>query len=112
MQTSLSGETDQKQLENAVESRQKKQKSWWRYKESHKLHKGRMQSVAGAERNQNDVCSTAQSQVWMSWPQEGMGFPGGINGKELICQFRDIKGVGLIPGWTRSPGGGHGNPFH
>ena len=103
MQTSLSGETDQKQLENAVESRQKKQKSWWRYKESHKLHKGRMQSVAGAERNQNDVCSTAQSQVWMSWPQEGMGFPGGINGKELICQFRRHKRCGFDPWVDKIP---------
>ena len=22
----------------------------------------------------------------------------------------DLRGVGLIPGWGRSPGGGHGNP--
>ena len=24
----------------------------------------------------------------------------------------DIRDVGLIPGLERSPGGGHGNPFH
>ena len=23
----------------------------------------------------------------------------------------DIRGVGSIPGWARSPGGGHGNPL-
>ena len=97
MQVSLSGETDQKQSENAVGSRQKKQKSWWRYKEGHKLHKGKLQRVAGTERNQNNVCSTAQSQVWMSWPQEGMGFAGGINGKEPACQFRRYKRCGFDP---------------
>ena len=37
-----------------------------------------------------------------------MGFPGG---KEPTCQFRRHKRHGLIPGWVRSPGEGHGNPF-
>ena len=34
------------------------------------------------------------------------GFPGGSDGKESACNVRD---PGLIPGWGRSPGGGHGN---
>ena len=38
-----------------------------------------------------------------------MGFPGGAEGKEnLPCNVRD---PGLIPGWGRSVGDGHGNPF-
>ena len=37
-----------------------------------------------------------------------MGFPGGSNGKESACNVGDR---GLIPGWGRSPGGGHGNPL-
>ena len=38
-----------------------------------------------------------------------MGFPGGAEGKEnLPCNARD---PGLIPGWGRSVGDGHGNPF-
>ena len=32
-------------------------------------------------------------------------FPGGSDGKESACN------EGLILGWGRSPGGGHGNPF-
>ena len=36
------------------------------------------------------------------------GFPGGASGKEPPCQWRDIRGVGLIPGLGGSPGGGHG----
>ena len=34
------------------------------------------------------------------------GFPGGSVGKESTCDAGD---AGLIPGWIRSPGGGHGN---
>ena len=37
------------------------------------------------------------------------GFPGGSDGKESACNARDLD---LIPGWQRSPGGGHGNPLH
>ena len=36
------------------------------------------------------------------------GFPEGSDGKELIYNEGDL---GLIPGWGRSPGGGHGNPL-
>ena len=36
------------------------------------------------------------------------GFPGGSDGKESACNVRD---PGLIPGWGRFPGGGHGNPL-
>ena len=35
-----------------------------------------------------------------------MGFPGGLHGKESACDAGDW---GLIPGWGRSPGEGHGN---
>ena len=38
-----------------------------------------------------------------------MGFPGGTSGKESACNAGDKS---LIPGSGRSPGGGHGNPFH
>ena len=37
-----------------------------------------------------------------------MGFPGGSDGKESVCNAQDL---GSIPGWGRSPGGGHGNPL-
>ena len=38
-----------------------------------------------------------------------MGFPGGSVGKESACKSGDAGDVGSIPGWRRSPGGGHGN---
>ena len=37
------------------------------------------------------------------------GSPGGSDGKESACGAGD---TGSIPGWGRSPGGGHGNPLH
>ena len=37
-----------------------------------------------------------------------LGFPGGSDGKESTCNAGDL---GLIPGFGRSPGGGHGNPL-
>jgi len=37
-----------------------------------------------------------------------MGFPGGSDGKESTCNVGDLDS---IPGWGRSPGGGHGNPL-
>ena len=37
-----------------------------------------------------------------------LGFPGGSDGKEFACNAGDL---GSIPGWGRSPGGGHGNPL-
>ena len=40
-----------------------------------------------------------------------MVFPGGVNGKESICQCRRLRDEGLIPGSGRSPGGGHGHPL-
>ena len=49
------------------------------------------------------------------WRRDGipipvfMGFPGGSDGKESACNAGDL---GLIPGLGRSPGRGHGNPFH
>ena len=32
-------------------------------------------------------------------------------GKETACQWRRPGEMDLIPGWGRSPGGGHSNPF-
>ena len=42
-----------------------------------------------------------------------MGFPGGANGKESVCQCRRHKElwIHIIPGSGRSPGGGYGNPL-
>ena len=40
-----------------------------------------------------------------------MSFPGGVSGKESACKAGDLGDVDLIPGWGRSPGGGHGNPL-
>ena len=37
-----------------------------------------------------------------------MGFPGGSDSKESACNVGDLS---LIPGFGRSPGGGHGNPL-
>ena len=31
--------------------------------------------------------------------------------KKMPDNARDIRDVGLIPGWGRSPGGGHSNPL-
>ena len=31
--------------------------------------------------------------------------------KNLPAKAGDIRDEGSIPGWGRSPGGGHGNPF-
>ena len=40
--------------------------------------------------------------------RENKGFPGGSDGKEFA---RNAGDQGSIPGWGRSPGGGHGNPL-
>ena len=37
-----------------------------------------------------------------------LGFPGGSDGEESTCNAGDL---GLIPGFGRFPGGGHGNPL-
>ena len=39
---------------------------------------------------------------------KNLGFPGGSDGKESVCNVGDL---GLILGMGRSPGGGHGNPL-
>ena len=31
--------------------------------------------------------------------------------KNPLASAGDIRDLGLIPGWVRSPGGGHGNPL-
>ena len=40
-----------------------------------------------------------------------MGFPDGASGKEAACHAGDVRDTGSVPGWGRSPGGGHGNPL-
>ena len=40
--------------------------------------------------------------------QRMVGFPGGSDGKESACNAGDLS---LIPGFGRSPGGGHDNPL-
>ena len=37
-----------------------------------------------------------------------IGFPGSLDGKESAFNVGDLA---LIPGWRRSPGGGHANPL-
>ena len=39
---------------------------------------------------------------------EGLGFPGGSNGKESACNARDLD---LVPGSGRSSGEGNGYPL-
>ena len=39
------------------------------------------------------------------------GLPQRLSGKESACNAGVIRDVGSIPGWGRSPGGGHGNPL-
>ena len=39
------------------------------------------------------------------------GFPGGISGKEPVCQPRRPKRRGIDPWVGKIPGGGHGNPL-
>ena len=40
-----------------------------------------------------------------------MDSPGGASGKESVCNSRDRGDLGSIPGWRKSPGGGHGDPL-
>ena len=44
----------------------------------------------------------------VAWCQYVLGFPGGSEDKGSTCSVGDL---GLIPGWGRSPGGGHGSPL-
>ena len=39
------------------------------------------------------------------------GFPGGSVVKSLPANAGDRRGMGLVPGLGRCPGGGHGNPL-
>ena len=41
-------------------------------------------------------------------PHSSLGFPGGSLVKNLPANTED---TGLIPGWGRSPGEGHGHPL-
>ena len=64
------------------------------------------------------VHGVTESQTWLSDLTFTFHFhaletnnPGGTFGKELACQCRRLRDVGLIPGSGRSPGKGHGNPL-
>ena len=41
-------------------------------------------------------------------PIQKQDFPGGSDSKESTC---NAGGLGSVPEWGRSPGGGHGNPL-
>ena len=41
-----------------------------------------------------------------------MGFPGGSVVKNLPASAEDLRDMGLIPGWGRSPVEGNGNTLH
>ena len=45
---------------------------------------------------------------WTSLSDYTLGFPGGSDDKESVCNAGDL---GSIPGLGRSPGGGLGNPL-
>ena len=40
-----------------------------------------------------------------------IGLPQCLSGKESVCNAGASGDMGSIPGWGRSPGGGHGNPL-
>ena len=40
-----------------------------------------------------------------------MGFPGGAMVKNLPANAGDVRDMGFIPGWGKSPGEGHGKPL-
>ena len=48
-------------------------------------------------------CTDEEGTLW--------GFPGGSVVKYPPANAGDAGSVGLIPGWGRSPGGGHGSPL-
>ena len=39
------------------------------------------------------------------------GLPRWLSGKESACSAGAVGDTGSVPGWGRSPGGGHGNPL-
>ena len=48
-------------------------------------------------------------QVWgIHYAVEGL--PSGSGVKNLPANAGDVRDMDSIPGWERSPGGGHGNP--
>ena len=49
-----------------------------------------------------------QSKITWIYIYAKMGFPGGSDGKESVCNMGDL---GTIPGLGRSAGEGHGNPL-
>ena len=50
----------------------------------------------------------SRQECWRVKENQALGVPGGSEGKASACNVGD---PGSIPGWGRSPGGGHGNPL-
>ena len=55
-----------------------------------------------------DLSYITDGSVKWCGPFGKLGFPGGSAGKEYACNAKEL---GSIPGFGRSPGGGHGNPL-
>ena len=51
-------------------------------------------------------CTVWNKSLWLR-----KGFPGSASGKEPTCQCRRHKRGDSIPGWGKSPRGGHDNPL-
>ena len=73
-------------------------------------------SAGKKKKNPPTSCRRPRFNSWIRkipWKGDGLptpvflGFPRGSDGKESICNARDL---GSIPGLGRSPGRGHGNP--
>ena len=41
-----------------------------------------------------------------------IGLPWWLSNKESACSAGAAGDTGSVPGWGRSPGGGHGNPLY
>ena len=50
-----------------------------------------------------------QEKLALDEPNQDLGLPQGLNGKESTCNSGDARGTGFILGSERSPGGGNGN---
>ena len=80
------------------------------------LEKSSVRSPCTATKDQSQLTATRESsssnedpaQLKIKITNYIKSFPGGLVGKESACSTGDLH---LIPGWGRSPGGGHGNPL-
>ena len=65
-------------------------------------------SLSRTVNDHSTVCSIIYSFSISNVVWTFMGFPGGSAGKEYACNAKEL---GSIPGFGRSPGGGHSNPL-